>query len=77
LPIAVLGLFVATENIGRRREFWKVNVIDVADRLCEIPQIVFLREARKLRNIVQPDIDQTLDPGFFQPSEERLGRLLP
>lgn len=48
LPIAILRLFVRIENIGRRRELWEVDVIDVADCLCEIPKIVSFREASKL-----------------------------
>ena len=41
-----------------------MHVIDVTDGLRKVPEIVPLGEARELRTVVQPYIDQTLDPAF-------------
>src|SRR5260221_5240752 len=48
LPVAVLRLLVEVENLGRWGEFGEMHVIDVADGLGEIAQVILLCEARKL-----------------------------
>jgi predicted acetyltransferase len=74
VPIALLRFLIGIEDVGRRCEFREMHVIDTADRVREIPQIIFLREARKLGCVVQPDIDETPDTGFTKACKKRLCR---
>ena len=48
LPVSILGFLVRIENISRRREFRKMDVVNIADRLCKIPKIILFRETCKL-----------------------------
>ncbi|MOA44830.1 hypothetical protein D3C78_1671590 [compost metagenome] len=51
-----------------------MHIVDAADLFQEEGKIIGLGEAGKLRRVVQPDIDDRLDAGLLQPSEEILGR---
>jgi hypothetical protein len=74
-PIA-LSLLEGIEDLGGRREFRDMDVVDPADGPREILKIVFLGKRGKLRGVVQANINEPLHPGVFQLREESLSRLL-
>src|SRR5579863_1197065 len=69
-------LLVSVKNIlgGSKRRH--VNIVSAAYRFCKITEIILLREAGELRNIIQSYIYKTLYPSLLQPSKECLGRFL-
>src|SRR5881296_1506791 len=53
-----------------------MHVFGAADFFEKEAQILFLREARQLRGVVQPDIDQPPDARLLQTAEELSGVFL-
>ena len=64
-PVAVV-LLVGIENVLRGRQFRQVDVIEIADLAKKELQIVLLGEAGKLRNVVQPHVDQAQEAGLLE-----------
>lgn len=75
LPVAALFL-VAIEHLLSRGKQRQVKIVDAADGLEKITEIVFFRESGKLRNVVEAHIHEPLGAGIFETSEKLLGRFL-
>ncbi len=71
-PVAFLFL-VGVENVLRWRKLGYVRVLNATNRIHKEPEVVALREARQLRDIVQSHIDESLDASIPQTREEGLG----
>lgn len=67
---------VGSQNVGRRSQHREVDVVDVADFLEEIPQVVALRESRELGHIVESNVDDALSAATPQQFEELRRALL-
>jgi hypothetical protein len=67
--------FVGVHNVLRWREQGNMHVLHIANGHREVTEVIPFGKARKLGDVVQPNIDQALDPRVFEPSEERLCRL--
>lgn len=67
---------VPDEHGLRGSEDRKVDVGNPADRLRKEPEIVLLREACELRDVVEPDVNETACARSLQTTKELLGRLL-
>jgi hypothetical protein len=78
IPAPVRGtmLLVGVKHLLRRREAGDVHVVDIADRLYEVLEIIAFREASKLRNVVQPNINQSACTRPMDFAEERFRRFL-
>src|SRR5262249_29257495 len=70
-----LPLLVAVEHLLRRRQQRFVAIVGAAELIEEEGQVLSLGEAGELRDIIQADVDQPLDPGAPQGPEEFQGRL--
>src|SRR5690606_33154554 len=58
----------------RRREHRQMFILHPADLTSEVAQIIAFGEAGKLRDVVQPDVDDLPGPGSPEPIEEVLRR---
>src|SRR5262249_2276220 len=75
LPVSAL-LLVLVQHLLSWRQVRQVDVIHSADLLEEVSEIIPLREARKLRDVVQADIDDPLGARLTQQLKEAARRLL-
>jgi hypothetical protein len=64
-PIAVFPALVRVENFGCWSKRGDVHVFDATDSFCEVSEVIPLRESRKLRDVVQTHVHQTLYAGVF------------
>lgn len=70
-PIALFFLVRFEHRVGRREQRL-VQVLNASDLSKEVGKIVRLGEARELRCVVQPDIDDLLDAGPQKTFEKSL-----
>src|SRR5439155_20679122 len=73
---ASLALLVVVQNGLSGREPRLMHVFGAANFLEEEAQVLFLRKARQLGRVVQPDIDQPPDSRLLQTAEEFSGVFL-
>lgn len=73
---ASVALLVSIQQFLRRSQQRLVRVINAAEGLQEVREIVPLGETRKLRRVVEPNIEQALDSSSLQSSEEIGGSAL-
>ena len=69
-------LLVGVQQLLRGRQERLMDVVGGTDLLKKELQVVALAEAGELRDVVQSDIDQSLDSISLEDSEELGGRLL-
>ena len=67
-----LVLLESVEDVLCRSEFRDVDVLDSAHLAEKEPEVVFLREARQLRGVVQPNVNDPLDASIAEQLEEML-----
>ena len=72
-PIPILH-FVCGKELLRRSEQRNMNIINITDFFDEIRQIGLFGEARKLRYVVQPNVDERFNLRLLERGEERFGR---
>lgn len=71
-PIAT-SFPVVVQQLLRRRQFWDVNVIHLAEFAEKIREVVLLRETGKLRPIIEPHVDDAPGAGLAKQIEETVG----
>jgi hypothetical protein len=71
-----LGFLVGVQQCLSRGEKRFVDVLGPADFSQEKREVVPFREPRQLRDVVQPDIDQSSDSVLLEKSEEFCGGFL-
>ena len=73
---ASAALFVSIQQFLRRSQQRLAGVVNAAEGLQEIREVVPLGETRKLRRVVEPNVEQTLDLSSIQSSEKMGGGAL-
>ena len=73
---ATLLLLKTIEELLSGRELFEVYVVDSRNLFQEISEIVLLSKSRKLRNIIQANINDATNSGFTEATEKRLRSLL-
>jgi hypothetical protein len=74
LPVPLV-LLVRVQNVRCGCEIKQVLVIYLANRSREISQIIPLRKACKLRNVIQPNVQESFYLRFMEKCKKRLRRL--
>jgi hypothetical protein len=70
-----LFLFIGVEHFLRGgQQVWFMTVVDVADSLAEVTQVFFFCETGKLRDIVEPHIEEAFYAGIGETGEKSFGR---
>ena len=64
------------DQVLGRRQLRQMQVLDATNRPEKELQVVLLRETCELGDVVEPDVDDSLDTGSSQKPEELFGGLL-